>query len=46
VEPKKVEPIDKFYKVATYCKITYNKKYAYIEGLHRVTLKNCELLPP
>lgn len=35
----KEETLNKFYQVATYCKINYLKKYTEIEGLYRVRVK-------
>ena len=40
----KKEPIDRFYTVATYCKINYLKKYAEISGLYRVNIKSIDPL--
>jgi hypothetical protein len=40
-EAKNNNPINKFYQVATYCKINYHEKYAEIEGLYRVKVNSC-----
>ncbi len=34
--------MDKFYQVATYCKVNHLKKYVEIEGLYRVRVKKIE----